>query len=494
MLSRTSILLLAALLLSASAWAQTDKLALDSQRARQLMAEGRFSDALPIYEQLLRAMPGNAGLRLNLAMALHFSGQDDKAIPQFEAVLKQQPGTLPALMLLGATYLRTGQPAKAVSHLEKAVALAPNDVEGRSMLVDALLMLDRYEAAIPHLRKLTIAQHDNPRAWYGLGRAYEFEAQRAFGSLGKQQVDSPWWLALAAEVRLKEGKYTAAFALYRAVLEKKPGFRGAHLGLAEVYRKTNHPDWAAKEDEREKKLGLLACPTPTAACLFAKANYERTLIAARASNTAESLYWRSRAANELAAGAFAHLAKLPPSAEFRQFSAEVYRNQGRYADSIQEWQEAIRLSPDDPQLKLELATTIYLNRDYAGAEKMARDLLAQDPNAADLQFILGDSLMNQQRPEEAIGPLIRAIGLRKDYATAHAVLGRALLQLDRSGDAIPHLKAALPSDTDGSLYFQLSRAYQGAGQQALAEQARQTYQKIRQTSAPADISISAPDK
>jgi hypothetical protein len=41
---------------------------------------------------------------------------------------------------------------------------------------------------------------------------------------------------LAAEARVKLGRNTAAFTLYRAVLERQPNFRGAHTGLAEVYR------------------------------------------------------------------------------------------------------------------------------------------------------------------------------------------------------------------------------------------------------------------
>lgn len=491
---RTLLFLLTAALLHSQARAQTDMLALDSRRAKEFMTERRFADAVPIYEKLVQAMPGNIGLRLNLALALHFSGEDSKAIPQFEAVLKQQPGALPALMLLGASYLRTGKPANAVTPLEKALALAPGDLEGRSMLVDALLMLDRFDAAIPHLKKLAAVQPEDPRTWYRLGRCYESESQRAFETLEKMGKDSPYWLALAAEVRLKEGRHTAAFVLYRAVLEKQHGFRGAHSGLAEVYRRTDHKDWADAEEEREKKLGALPCNTPSAACYYAKASYEKALAAARAARTPESLYVQSRAANQLAADAFAHLAKLPPSLEFRQFSAEFYRNQGRYSDSIKEWQEAIRLSPEDPQLKQELVTTVYLNRDYATSERMARELLSNDQNAADLQFILGDSLMNQQRPEEAIQPLLKAVRLRGPYPSAEAVLGRALLQLDRANEAIPHLKAALSVDTDGSLYFQLSRAYQITGQQTLADQARERYQKIHQLSVTGEISISAPDK
>ncbi len=489
---RGLLLFIAGLLLAVSTPAQENALALESRRAKELMAAGRFADAIPIYEKLVQAMPANPGLRLNLAMALHLAGQDAKAIPQFESVLKQQPSALPALMLLGASYLRTGNPAKAVPVLEKALTLAPDDVEGRSMLADALLMLDRYEAAVPHLRRLAAAQPDNPRAWYGLGRSYEAIAQAAFAALEKSGQDSPWWLALVAEARLKQGRYTAAFALYRAALDKQPALRGAHAGLAEVYRKTGHSDWAADEEERERKLGAPACSAPTPACQFAQGRFEPALAASRPSKTPEGFYWRSRAANELARDAFSHLAKLPPSVEFHQMMAEVHRNNGRHADSIEQWKAALALAPGDPRLEQELATSIYTSRDYAAAEKMARELLAKDPRVPELQFILGDSLAGQQQLEAALEPLRKAIALRSNYPAAHAVLGRTLMQLGQTEKAIPHLKAALPADTDGSLHFQLSRAYQNSGQEALASATLARYQEIRKASESGEIAITAP--
>ncbi|MBI1790180.1 MAG: tetratricopeptide repeat protein, partial [Acidobacteria bacterium] len=412
--------LIAAVLLGAALRAQPDALALESRRAKELMAAGRFADAIPVYEKLVQAMPGNPGLRLNLAMALHMAGADAKAIPQFEAVLKQQPGALPALMLLGASHLRTGHPAKAVPLLEKALTLAPEDKEGRSMLADALLMLDRYEAAIPHLRKLAAAEPANPRTWYGLGRCHEAAAQRAFEALEKLGPDSPWWLALAAEARLKQGRHTAAFALYRAALEKQPNLRGAHAGLAEVYRNTQHADWAAAEDQREQSLGAPACATSTPECHFLKGRYEQALAAARLKKTLEGFYWQSRAANELARDAFSRLTQLPPSPQSHQVMAELYRNQGRHADSIAQWKAAQKLAPDDPRLALELATSVYLSRDYPAAERLARVLLAKDSSLSELHFILGDSLLNQQQPEQALAPLKKAVSLRQDYTEAHA--------------------------------------------------------------------------
>src|SRR5690242_2529035 len=49
--------------------AQGDDLALQSHHAKELMASGRFEEAIPIYERLVRALPGNEGLVLNLGLA-----------------------------------------------------------------------------------------------------------------------------------------------------------------------------------------------------------------------------------------------------------------------------------------------------------------------------------------------------------------------------------------------------------------------------------------
>ncbi len=480
------------ILLAQLGLAQTDAQALESQRARQMMAEGQFAAAAAIYEKLVLALPGNPSLRLNLAISLNMAGEDRKAIPQFEAVLKVQPAALPALMLLGASYLRTASPAKAVPLLEKAMAQAPDDLQGRAMLVDALLMLDRYQAALPHLRKLAAAEPANPRSWFGLGRAYEAVAQRAFDSLEKTAPGSAPWLMLAAEARLNLGRNTAAFSLYRAALEKQPKFRGAHAGLAEVYRKTDHADWAAVEDMLEAKVPPPACAAPSSECHAARGRYEQALELALLGKTPAALYWQSRAANELARSAFAQLAQLPPSVESHQVMAEVYRNQGHHSDAIAEWKAALVLAPGDARLEQELVTSIYMSRDYPAAAAMARELIAKDAKVAELQFILGDSLMLQQEPEQAIKALRTAVGLRKDYLSAQAVLGRALLQTGHAAEAIPYLLAALPIDSDGSLRFQLSRAYQDAGQPEKAAEQVKIYATVKQAAGIQGAAISAP--
>jgi len=126
-----------------------------SQRAKSLMAEGRFKEAIPLYKQLVAALPGNPGLLLNLGMAEHMAGDERAAIPIFESVLKTQPKLLPALLSLGAARLALREPALAVAPLQKAVDADPANPDARGMLADALNGAGQFDAAAAQYRKLT---------------------------------------------------------------------------------------------------------------------------------------------------------------------------------------------------------------------------------------------------------------------------------------------------------------------------------------------------
>src|SRR4029453_12178671 len=102
-------------------WAQSPALVEKSERAQLWMAQQRFADAAVLYEELTRALPGNAGMLVNLGMARHLAGQDAEAIAPLEASLKIRPAAQ-APLFLGASYLRTGQPAKAIAPLRRLVA------------------------------------------------------------------------------------------------------------------------------------------------------------------------------------------------------------------------------------------------------------------------------------------------------------------------------------------------------------------------------------
>jgi tetratricopeptide (TPR) repeat protein len=474
-------LLLASVCLAAGAPAPAQELDLagKSQQGKALMAAGRYGEAVPVYRELVKALPGNAGLLLNLGMALHMAGEDREAVPQFEAALRLQPDLLPATLLLGAAQMRLGRPAAAVGPLAKAVRLQPDNGEARSMLADALLALERYAEAEPHLRRLAQAFPAEPAVWFNLGKAYEELAGQAFADLLKRDPESAFALALVADARRKQDQRTAAFRLYRLALERRPAFRGLHAAVAGIYRAAGYSDWARVEEEKEQRQPPADCAREELECAFAAGKHRD--VAARAAKlaTPEAAYWRARAYNELATEAFGRLAALPPSAQSHEWMARSARNEERYAESVEHWRRASALAPSDPRLQLELAVTLRLARDFAAAQRVLEPLARQLPDAPEPNYFLGDVLLAQEQPERALPFLEKSVRLEPNEPQARGALGRAYGLLGRPADAIAHLQHALSADADGSLRYQLARAYQAAGRAEEAQAALQDYEQFR---------------
>jgi len=481
--AQSLLLCLVSVLTQSGGLAQPDDLARKSQRAKELMAEGKFVQAIPLYREIIQAVPNNPGLMLNLGMALHMAGKEREAIPELEAATKLDPTLAPAWLFLGAARLQLGEATAAVKALKMVLGLQPDHREARQMLASGLLSLDRVKEAAEEYRKLTELDPASPQAWYGLGRCYESLSGSAFDDLQKTAPESAYWLALVAEARVREQQFSSAFYLYRQALEKMPTMRGLRTAVAEIYRQTAHPDWARAEEEKERRLPPLDCSAPSLECDFRAWQYSGVVASTNGRNTAESYYWRSRAYNELAVRAFTRLGQLAPSAELHELRAHIYGGQKRYAEAAEEWREALKLSPVDPQIQKQLAISLRLSQDYDGALSLFKDLLRQQPASAELNYLVGDTMLDLQRAEEAIPFLKRAVERDPKLLAARKSLARADLAVGKAVEAIPHLKAALAPDEDGSLYYQLARAYQASGQPDLAKQALAVYEKIQRSAA-----------
>ena len=462
---------------------QIDTLALKSQQAKQLMAEGHFQQAISLYRELNKAVPNNPGLKLNLGMALHLAGKKREAIPELEQAVKLDPEMAPAWLFLGTTRLQLGETAAAVKPLRTVLELQPEQQQARQMLAGALLSLERVEEATVEYHRLTGEDPENAQAWYGLGRSYESLSSRTFEKLQRSAPESAYVLSLLGEARLREQQFSGAFFLYRLALERMPTLRGLHSGLAEIYRRTGHSEWAETEEQREAKLPFLDCHSATPECQFRTRNYDEVIATAKSANTPESFYWMTRAYNELALNAFDRLGQLPPSAELHELKAHIYNSQKKYSEAASEWQKALHLSPNDTQVKKELAISLKLGENYSQALPLFHELLQQQPNSAELNYLLGDTLLDLQRPVEAI-PLLKQAATRDPKSLAvHKALARSELATGKTLDAIPHLKVALASDEDGTLHYQLAQAYRATGQIELANKMLKEYQALQRSAA-----------
>ncbi len=407
--------------------AQPDTLPAKSAQANQLMTAGRFEEAIPLYQQLVKAASGNPGLLLNLGLAQHMAGHEREAIPTLEAVLKTQPNSLPALISLGSARLALNQPSAAIAPLRRALNEKPADHETRGLLASALLGAKRMDEAAEEYRKLTDAISDDPRAVYGLGMTYQAIAEAAFDQLQKAGATSPYVAALVAETRVQRRQFRSGFFFYNEAAKQLPLLHGIHAALADVYRKTGHSDWATEEDAKQ--------------ALF-------------------------------------RLGQLPPSAELHQLRAEIARAQGQHLESVREWREALLLMPGNPRLRRELTESLFLAQDYRAALAEAEAILQADPKSPELNFIAGDSLLRLEQPDKALPYLKTALNSDPKLLAADASLGLALSRLGNHAEAVPHLEKALELDDDGSLYYQLGRAYQALGDREKAAGAMAKYQQI----------------
>ena len=121
---------------------------------------------------------------------------------------------------------------------------------------------------------------------------------------------------------------------------------------------------------------------------------------------------------------------------------------GRYAESIAAYREALRLRPTDPDGHNDLGCALTLAGDAASAVPELERAIQLKPDLAAAHNNLGNALRALGRDAEAMTHYAEAVRLKPDYASARNNLGIELAEAGRPGEAIPHLEAALRAKPD----------------------------------------------
>jgi predicted Zn-dependent protease len=432
------------------------------------MTEGRFDEAAAMYRELLQSLPNEAGLLMNLGMALAMGGHASDAVAPLEKAISLNPSLLPAHLFLGSSYLALGEPQKAIPPLERAVKGAPKDVERRQLLAQAYAAVGRAAGAVTQLRTITEIAPRLPGAWFALGHAYNNLAQDAMGTFQEDADAAAWRQLLVADALFADGRFTDAFALYRDASQQLPDLITIRDSIAQIYTKTGHADWAARE-RPAAPVPATVCAKRKAMCEFRAGRYRAALSAALAGQDAESRYWRVRAAAELARAAFKRLDALPDSRERREYRSTVAIAERRYADAIAELKAALEFAPRDAALVEDLGSAYYHARDFEHAAETLAPLVKAAADNPALLAIYGDALVQLQRVDEGLPYLKRAVELSPGEPAPALTLARAYLQKGDFASAIALIEPQLAGDDDGSLHVQLARAYTGMGEKDKAE-------------------------
>ena len=410
----------------------------------------------------------------HVGLQRYLAGDSDGAIRNLEAAAPLDPRA--ANLLEGVRHLKLGQPAQALEPLQKALRDDPGDTDVRQVLADALYLSGHFQLAAAELIPVTEAKASNTRAWYVLGRTWAALARSTYEEvLAKAPAESALGLAVAADGLMQRHLYRRALVVYMQALKKDPTLVTARARVAEIYRLNGRADWAAKE---EAAITAFDCSIPKPACQARAGEHKALLAATLRGQSTEDLYWQAQAYTGLANEAFARLERLPPSVELHRYRAGLAWEAGEHAQMVEELRKALALAPEDRGLRRDLAMALAGAGAYGEAFRMARELLRQEPASPELNALAGTALLNDEKAEEAIPFLAKTLAAEPNNLPVHASLGRALLKTGQPKLALPHLLAAAPTDKDGSLHFQLARAYQQTSQPELAKAAMAEYQRL----------------
>jgi tetratricopeptide (TPR) repeat protein len=174
---------------------------------------------------------------------------------------------------------------------------------------------------------------------------------------------------------------------------------------------------------------------------------------------------------QLKLGRFCDAVPTLEKARSWQASTKVFTELADAYHGCKRYLEAARLYEKVKEFRA-AARAYWQAREYALARPLYEASKTDDP---EWLYEYGDTLVRIEGAAAGLPYLARSVELQPDLLPARGALGRALLELGRAEESIPHLAAAAP--TDVTLLMPLSRAYKATGRLEEAARVEQEYRK-----------------
>ena len=133
-----------------------------------------------------------------------------------------------------------------------------------------------------------------------------------------------------------------------------------------------------------------------------------------------------------------------PKAKQAMLTAQKYSEQRDFQKAALELEKAVRISPDCVAARTNLGAQYLRLGRYSDGVDQLQQALQMEPSALLLANLAYGQLMMSQT-EEAIASARRAIQMDANFASAHYVLGMALVRAGSRAEAIRHLEKAAQS-------------------------------------------------
>jgi tetratricopeptide (TPR) repeat protein len=362
--------------------------------------------ALIVCCLILPPMAGWAGPREDAAAAEE-SGNREAAVAAWRRVVEAEPTASDAYEALGKQLIRLKRFDEAVTVFETLVARAPDYRRGQYRLGFALRKAGRLPAAIEAYRSYLGVAPEDPDGHFGL-----------------------------AETLRRSGDKDAAVAAYRDYvrLENRPG----------------EAKWVKRANEHIARLGASEAPAPgpeTPLEPAPKAAVAAPKVAVAAAADPDAAFARGDLRGAL--GGYRARAKAQPDSPATRYRLAVTAARlGEGVEALDAAAQTTRLDPGNPH-----------------GSALAAALAAARPAPATATADEAEQALREGRLRTAARLAEDALGVAgADAGRLHRILGRALLSLGRSAEALRALKtAAAYGQSDPAVWSEMGEAAASLG-------------------------------
>lgn len=290
------------------------------ENARRMYAEilrdlNRREEAVQEYQALAALRPYDSQTSIELAKLTRLLGNLGDAAGMYEALLEKNPSNKDALRSCGRLYDETDQPLRAMYCWQRLLKLQTNDLEAQGRLAAIYKSMGADEEAISKYE--TLGKSGDAEAWRNV-----------------------------AFLRLKRGEKDQACEAYRDLIRLKKQDVPARLALVSLLQ---HQDSGTSRDE-----AISMCQEATAIDpndLTARLNLANMYTESNRLADANEHYQYILQKNPQHVGALVGL-------------AVINRKRGRYKEALADYEEALKIDPDNRQLhyNMGLLHDYYLNQ------------------------------------------------------------------------------------------------------------------------------------
>ncbi len=367
------------------------------EKAQILSSLEKYDESLALLDKAMAFQPNDPELFTSIGSIFLMQGQYEKAIQNYNKAMPYSTDKADLYYQIGFAYQNAFKYDKAIENYKIAIEIDIIHENALYELAYCLDITDQLEHSISYYKKFIDQDPYSHYAWYNLGIVYnklgDFEkAVHAYeyATLIDETFASAFYNLGNSFMSLE--KYSQAIDAYNTTLDIEGASAETYCSLAETYEKLEHYDLAVKYYQKAVKIDSFFDEAwfGVGKCLVKQdKRYEALHFLNRALklDCENSIYWKE--------------------------VADAEYHVGNLISSIDAYEEANLLNPDDLEILLDWSYVYYEQGDYDKALNIIIEALNDLPDEADLFYRATAYLLALGRYKEAYNHL--ETGLMLDY-------------------------------------------------------------------------------